>query len=135
MLVFVVLFLATHYNILLTLFAFCTIVFVVTDVMGWFRFFMAPGEPHCAMDTSGAFESLVQWVEQGVAPKTILHQVSKTTTRPLCPHPTVAVYKGSGSTDDAANFECGENPVADTEDTNARLNTRLFGKPFLPSHE
>ena len=27
-------------------------------------------------------------------------------TRPLCPWPQVAVYKGSGSTDDAANFEC-----------------------------
>ena len=25
-------------------------------------------------------------------------------TRPLCPYPQVAVYKGSGSTDDSANF-------------------------------
>jgi feruloyl esterase len=24
----------------------------------------------------------------------------------LCPYPQVAVYKGSGSTDDAANFAC-----------------------------
>ena len=29
-------------------------------------------------------------------------------TRPLCPYPAFAVYKGSGSTDDAANFECQE---------------------------
>jgi feruloyl esterase len=27
-------------------------------------------------------------------------------TRPLCPHPKVAVYQGSGSTNDAASFEC-----------------------------
>jgi len=27
-------------------------------------------------------------------------------TRPLCPYPRVARYKGTGSTDDAANFEC-----------------------------
>jgi hypothetical protein len=27
-------------------------------------------------------------------------------TRPLCPYPQVAKYKGSGSTDDAANFVC-----------------------------
>ena len=27
-------------------------------------------------------------------------------TRPLCAHPQYAAYKGSGSVDDAANFEC-----------------------------
>jgi hypothetical protein len=27
-------------------------------------------------------------------------------TRPLCPYPSRAVYKGSGSTDDEANFVC-----------------------------
>ena len=27
-------------------------------------------------------------------------------TRPLCPYPQVAKYKGTGSTDDASNFEC-----------------------------
>ncbi len=30
-------------------------------------------------------------------------------TRPLCPYPKVAVYKGIGSTNDAANFAC-KNP-------------------------
>jgi hypothetical protein len=28
-------------------------------------------------------------------------------TRPLCPYPQVAKYKGTGSIDDAANFVCG----------------------------
>jgi feruloyl esterase len=27
-------------------------------------------------------------------------------TRPLCPFPQIAKYKGTGSTDDAANFVC-----------------------------
>jgi hypothetical protein len=27
-------------------------------------------------------------------------------TRPLCPYPKIAKYKGSGSIDDAANFAC-----------------------------
>jgi feruloyl esterase len=30
-------------------------------------------------------------------------------TRPLCPFPQVAKYKGSGSIDDAANFSCAVN--------------------------
>jgi feruloyl esterase len=27
-------------------------------------------------------------------------------TRPLCPYPQVAVYKGAGSTDEASSFSC-----------------------------
>jgi hypothetical protein len=27
-------------------------------------------------------------------------------TRPLCPYPQVATYRGTGSTDDGANFSC-----------------------------
>ena len=27
-------------------------------------------------------------------------------TRPLCPYPQVATYKGTGSIDEAANFVC-----------------------------
>jgi feruloyl esterase len=30
-------------------------------------------------------------------------------TRPLCPYPQVARYKGTGSTNDAANFSCAAN--------------------------
>ena len=99
----------------------------------WMRLFMTPGVSHCGMDTTPFFEALVAWVEKDAAPSTILHQVSAKTTRPLCPHPQVAVYKGSGSTDDAANFACGANTVADTEDANSRVNMRLFGVPFVPS--
>jgi len=28
-------------------------------------------------------------------------------TRPVCPYPQVAIYTGSGDTNDAANFSCG----------------------------
>ena len=86
------------------------------------------------MDTTPYFTALVAWVEEGKAPDTVLHKVSAKTTRPLCPHPQVAIYDGHGSPDDAASFECGANPVgADTEALDARVNQRLFGKPFVPS--
>jgi feruloyl esterase len=29
-------------------------------------------------------------------------------TRPVCAYPEVAIYKGSGDTNDAANFKCGK---------------------------
>jgi hypothetical protein len=79
------------------------------------RLFMAPGIAHCGYGINtgpmprNPFDYVVNWVENGVVPETIL--ASKTTdgvtqTRPLCPYPDVAVYTGQGSTDEAANFEC-----------------------------
>ena len=54
--------------------------------------------------------ALDRWVEQGTAPDRIVatRVVSgdAVRTRPLCPYPKKAVYSGSGSTDDAANFTC-----------------------------
>ena len=58
-------------------------------------------------DTVAALE---QWVERGVAPSRIVasHQANASTdrTRPLCPYPQTAQWKGSGSTDAEENFEC-----------------------------
>ena len=80
-----------------------------------FRLFMAPGMNHCGggdgpsrIDPLAAIE---QWVEQGKAPDQLLaaHPAARDTvdrTRPLCPYPQVARYKGSGSIDDAASFVC-----------------------------
>ena len=78
------------------------------------RLFMVPGMGHCApaggpsnFDALGALEA---WVERGVAPEAII--ASRTTngsvdrTRPLCPYPQVARWKGTGSSDDAVNFAC-----------------------------
>jgi feruloyl esterase len=79
------------------------------------RLFMAPGVGHCGGGSgpapSGQFEAVVKWVEDGQAPQT-LQAVARdqagevTRTRPLCPYPLVARYKGQGSIDEAASFEC-----------------------------
>lgn len=56
--------------------------------------------------------ALEQWVEKGVAPAMIITPkyekdgTQPVMTRPLCPYPQVAKYKGTGDTTDAANFAC-----------------------------
>lgn len=78
------------------------------------RLFMAPGMAHCSggpgPNTLDALSSLEQWVEKAKAPEQIIATHSTAgkvdRARPLCPYPQVAKYKGSGRTDDAANFEC-----------------------------
>lgn len=78
------------------------------------RLFLAPGMGHCGggdgpneFDKVGALE---QWVEQGMAPDSLVATHSKAgkvdRTRPLCAYPQVAKYKGTGSIDDADNFVC-----------------------------
>jgi feruloyl esterase len=47
-------------------------------------------------------------VEQGKAPdRVVASRTNPDRTRPLCPYPLVAVYKGTGSTDAAESFVCG----------------------------
>ena len=87
------------------------------------RLFMVPGLAHCWGGPGPTFfdkmAEMERWVESGVAPDRIvateydppvnffpLAHSKKVRTRPLCPWPTVARYKGSGSTDDAASFAC-----------------------------
>jgi hypothetical protein len=80
----------------------------------FFRLFMVPGMFHCGggVGTSqfDATTPLLAWVEEGKAPARIeasrVVQGKVVRTRPLCPYPEVAKYKGSGSIDDAANFSC-----------------------------
>ena len=59
-----------------------------------------------------ALTSLEQWREQGKAPTSILATHSTNgkvdRTRPLCPYPQVAKYKGNGSIDKAENFVCAQ---------------------------
>jgi hypothetical protein len=76
------------------------------NLQKFYRLFRVPGAGHCGVPNG--FPALVDWVENGVAPQEIIQQ-SGTRTRPMCPYPQKAVYKGSGSTDDAANFFCGGN--------------------------
>jgi Tannase and feruloyl esterase len=103
------------------------------DAGSFVRLFMAPGMKHCdggpgpnsfgqdvieggdaQHDINRALE---HWVEGGVAPEQIIATKYKegagrdvVRTRPLCAHPLVARWKGSGSTDDAANFVCRKPP-------------------------
>lgn len=84
----------------------------------WYRFFPMPGVGHCRGGAGPSavepFRALEAWVERGQAPDSLLARATPGTvpsdrTRPLCPFPQTALYKGSGSTDDAANFTCGGN--------------------------
>ena len=85
-----------------------------TEASNNIRLFLAPGMGHCGggegpnvFDKVGALE---QWVEHGKAPEQLNASHSANgkvdRTRPLCPYPQVAKYKGSGSIDDASNFVC-----------------------------
>ena len=92
------------------------------------RLYMVPGMQHCLggpgptmlgqfgtrTKDDGAFGALERWVEQGVQPQTIVATKYKTgvpkpaieMTRPLCPYPQEAKYKGNGDTNDYRNFTC-----------------------------
>ena len=80
----------------------------------WLRLFMVPGMQHCGggegPNTFDMVPALESWVEQGKAPGQVVASHSADgkvdRTRPLCPYPQVAAYKGTGSTDQAANFVC-----------------------------
>jgi feruloyl esterase len=93
------------------------------------RMFMMPGMGHCLggpgpQNIGGGYtgtppiadaahdvvRALDKWSMEGVAPDSLIaSRVASgvvTRTRPLCAWPKAAVYKGTGSTDDAANFQC-----------------------------
>jgi hypothetical protein len=118
------------------------------DARSFVRLFMAPGVQHCFGGSgpadfgqggvaSGDAEhnidsALERWVEQGIPPERIVASKRKNDgdpqseivrTRPLCAYPLVAHYKGSGSTDDAANFEC-----AKQETTNSGRRSAARGE-------
>jgi feruloyl esterase len=109
-----------------------------SSIDDFYRLFMAPGMSHCSggagPDAFGNQDlppasvpqdadhdivlALDRWVVDGVAPDRIVATrasriaaaSTELMTRPLCVYPKIAHYKGSGSTNDAANFVC----VADT---------------------
>jgi feruloyl esterase len=78
------------------------------------QLYMVPGMGHCqggpGTDTFDKMGAIERWVETGRAPEQIIASHMKDgkadRTRPLCPYPQLAQYKGTGSTDDAANFMC-----------------------------
>jgi len=87
----------------------------VLDEMGknqsaWLRLFMAPGMGHCGggpgVNTFDSIGALEKWVERGVAPDTMMGSGAQGLTRPLCPYPQYAAYKGNGDLKDASNWTC-----------------------------
>jgi hypothetical protein len=98
---------------------------------GFVRLYMVPGMQHCIggpgpssfgqLGTTtakgsehGMYDALEQWVEKGVAPGAVVATKyvednpgkGAKMTRPLCAYPQIAAYKGTGDTNDSANFEC-----------------------------
>lgn len=77
------------------------------------RLFFIPGMCHCdggqATDRFDKLETIMAWVEKGMAPDRIIATgVSfPGVSRPLCPYPLVARYKG-GDVNSADSFRCTE---------------------------
>jgi len=78
------------------------------------RTYLAPGMGHCGGGTGPSvfdmMTPLVAWVERGEVPKEIVATQpgpggKVVRSRPLCPHPQVARYKG-GPAESASSFEC-----------------------------
>ena len=80
----------------------------------WLRLFMVPGMDHCGggpgPNQFAVVTAMETWREQGKAPDQITaYRVNNdrvNMSRPLCPYPQVAVYKGTGDTNLASNFVC-----------------------------
>jgi Tannase and feruloyl esterase len=82
-------------------------------VAKWSRLFLVPGMSHCGggpatLDTFDMLSAIVDWVERDEAPATIRATGRRWPgrSRPLCPYPAHAHYKGTGDPEDAASFEC-----------------------------
>jgi feruloyl esterase len=105
-------------------------------IESFYRLFMVPGMSHCWGGAgTGSFGNEVfpaegvpqdadhdivlaldRWVVDSIAPASIIATRTKDQppsiatpgpmTRPLCPYPQTARYKGSGPANDAASFEC-----------------------------
>jgi feruloyl esterase len=79
----------------------------------WIKLYMIPGMGHCQGGGTDQFNKMAvieRWRESNSAPESIVaaHVTGNNVemTRPLCPYPQVAVYKGVGSTNDSASFSC-----------------------------
>jgi tannase/feruloyl esterase len=112
--------------------------YLARDNRDFYRLFMVPGMNHCGEGPGpnvfgnayvfggspdaehNALTSLMQWVEVGRIPERIVATKYQDDdpdkpilrTRPLCVYPSVARWRGKGSTDDAQNFVCLAQPSA-----------------------
>jgi hypothetical protein len=105
-------------------------VFSIRDTLSWYgevqhrtggqaasfvRVFPVPGMNHCgggpATDNYDAFAALRDWVEKHQAPDRIVASAGEASpwphrSRPLCPYPKVARYRGQGDIESEGSFEC-----------------------------
>ncbi|KAF4870313.1 putative feruloyl esterase [Colletotrichum siamense] len=79
----------------------------------FFRLFLAPGVNHCfggnGAYPAGTFDAMREWVENGVAPDTLMAStvgVTPAFKRPLCPYPKKQVYDGVGNSTLGEGFSC-----------------------------
>ena len=82
-------------------------------IVDWSRLFLAPGMGHCqggesTLDSFDMLGAVVNWVEKGTGPDSVTAtgRAFPGRSRPLCPYPKHAHYKGQGDAEDAKNFEC-----------------------------
>jgi feruloyl esterase len=85
----------------------------LAEVSNWSRLFLVPGMGHCsggdrALDRFNMLEAIVNWVEKDIPPDriTATGRAFPKRSRPLCPFPKHAHYKGTGNSENAVNFEC-----------------------------
>lgn len=97
------------------------------DASNFARFYRVPGMNHCsggpAADQFDMLTPLVNWVEKGEAPDSVVATVrgagnaaganadvpaswSANRSRPLCAYPKVARYNGTGDIESASSFSC-----------------------------
>jgi len=101
------------------------------NTSSFLRLYMVPGMQHCGGGPGASsfgeddgpvpddpehniYTALEHWVEKGAAPSRIVatkfvdgaNPAKVQMTRPLCPYPQVAKYKGTGDPDQADNFVC-----------------------------
>jgi hypothetical protein len=84
-------------------------------VQDWSRLYLVPGMAHCrggdfALDQFDLLGSVVNWVEKGTAPDSVVAtgKAFPGRSRPLCAYPKYAQYTGQGDPQDAKNFVCKE---------------------------
>jgi feruloyl esterase len=97
-------------------------------VQDFYRLYMVPGMGHCgggvgpnafgngfsmsSEPSQNIFAALEHWVENGTPPDLLIGtgqsvtDPGKTLTRPLCPYPHVARYRGTGDPNQASSFVC-----------------------------
>jgi len=110
------------------------------QVHDYHRLFLLPATAHCGGSTGpnsvgggmpeppAAYRdadhhmvsAVIKWVEQGVAPDRIIANKFDSAghvarSRPICAYPAQAVYNGTGSVDDAANFHCETPKLSDRD--------------------